>query len=309
MEFLERPDPERPGEYLAEALLGIERLFGVTVTVHDHHALLFDAGGRPFLPGRDHHTHPYCVTGRYANPQWNRNCLAECAFQAESAALCELRPFLHDCWKGVCELVVPVERSRSPVLILYAGPLQGKGGPPPGFEEEFAALPVPDPAVIADLARLLTLAGQGILRILETGRAEERRAPVSRKQLICRFLDEHAHEPVTLADLAAAMNVSPSRAGHLVTAAFAASFQELVLAERMTRARNLLLSTDYPQKEIARSCGFRTVYYFNRMFRRFYGISPGRFRQKEGRDCGQSRPDGTEMAVTSRSRPAAAGIH
>lgn len=63
-----------------------------------------------------------------------------------------------------------------------------------------------------------------------------------------------------------------------MTAAFGCPFQELLLAERMTRARNLLLSTDYPQKEIARCCGFGTVHYFSRMFRRFYGMPPGRCR-------------------------------
>lgn len=112
--FLDKFDPGSPGSYLAEAIYAAERLFGVTITIHDHRALLFDADGKPLLPGRDHHTHPYCRAGRYAVPEWNRSCLAECAFQAESAALCELRPFLHHCWKGVTELVVPVERGRTP---------------------------------------------------------------------------------------------------------------------------------------------------------------------------------------------------
>lgn len=285
MTFLDSPDWMQPGSYLREALLGFERLFGVTITVHDHHALLFDSAGKPFLPGKDHHTHPYCEAGRYDHPQWNRNCLAECAFQAESAALCELRPFLHECWKGICELIVPIERNGSPVLIFYAGPFRGTSSPPAGFVTERDALPSPEPQRLADLARLLTLAGQGVLRLLEQGRQKELSAPVSRKQMILQFLDEHAHESVSLSGLAASLHVSPSRAGHLVREMFAVSFQDLVLAERMTRARNLLLSSDYPQKEIARSCGFGSTCYFGRMFRRFYGVSPGRFRREKGRSC------------------------
>lgn len=279
--FLDKFDPGSPGSYLAEAIYAAERLFGVTITIHDHRALLFDADGKPLLPGRDHHTHPYCRAGRYAVPEWNRSCLAECAFQAESAALCELRPFLHHCWKGVTELVVPVERGRTPVLIFYAGAFRGPGAPPAGFEAAHAALPPADEKSVSDLARLLTLVGHGILRALESSRESERRQPPSRKQQIRKFLDEHAHEPAALSDLARALHVSPSRAGHLVTAAFGCPFQELLLAERMTRARNLLLSTDYPQKEIARCCGFGTVHYFSRMFRRFYGMPPGRCRDAE----------------------------
>ena len=155
--FLDKFDPGSPGSYLAEAIYAAERLFGVTITIHDHRALLFDADGKPLLPGRDHHTHPYCRAGRYAVPEWNRSCLAECAFQAESAALCELRPFLHHCWKGVTELVVPVERGRTPVLIFYAGAFRGPGAPPAGFEAAHAALPPADEKSVSDLARLLTL--------------------------------------------------------------------------------------------------------------------------------------------------------
>lgn len=275
LKFLDKLNLAEPENYPAEAICAAERRFGVTVTVHDHRALLFDREGNALLPGRGSHTHAYCKAGRYENPEWNRSCLAECGFQAESAALCELRPFLHHCWKGVTELVVPIEQNGSPVLIFYAGAFRGPEAPPPGFEAEQRELPEPEAELFADLARLLTLTGQGILKTLETARERELRAPPSRKQLIRKFIDEHAHEPVTLADLAAALNVSPSRAGHLVTAAFACPFQELLLAERMTRARNLLLNTDYPQKEIARSCGFGTVYYFSRMFRRFYGTTPG----------------------------------
>ena len=66
--FLDKFDPGSPGSYLAEAIYAAERLFGVTITIHDHRALLFDADGKPLLPGRDHHTHPYCRAGRYAVP-------------------------------------------------------------------------------------------------------------------------------------------------------------------------------------------------------------------------------------------------
>ena len=45
--FLDKFDPGSPGSYLAEAIYAAERLFGVTITIHDHRALLFDADGKP----------------------------------------------------------------------------------------------------------------------------------------------------------------------------------------------------------------------------------------------------------------------
>ncbi|MEI6424540.1 MAG: AraC family transcriptional regulator, partial [Lentisphaerota bacterium] len=105
-------------------------------------------------------------------------------------------------------------------------------------------------------------------------------APPSRKGIIRKFIDDHSHEPVKIGDLARFLYISPSRTVHLVTELFGMSFQELLLEERMTRARNLLLSTSYPTKEIAVETGYKNVFYFNRVFRNFYGIPPGRFRAK-----------------------------
>jgi len=50
----------------------------------------------------------------------------------------------------------------------------------------------------------------------------------------------------------------------------------------MTRARNLLLSTSLNLKEIASKISYKNVFYFNRVFKKFYGIPPGRFRSQRG---------------------------
>ena len=108
---------------------------------------------------------------------------------------------------------------------------------------------------------------------------------------------------MSLEDLAERMNLSPSRTSHLVRKFFGYSFQELVMIERMTRARNLLLSTEYPLKAIAQATGFSNEFYFSRCFRDFYGMPPGEYRRKNPleRNAGSpASPKGVRDNFTGR---------
>lgn len=51
---------------------------------------------------------------------------------------------------------------------------------------------------------------------------------------------------------------------------------------RIDRARGLLLATDLPLAEIARQCGFTTLPYFSRSFKRATGVAPRLFRVSGG---------------------------
>ena len=79
------------------------------------------------------------------------------------------------------------------------------------------------------------------------------------------------------------------------------SFQEQVLNVRMKKAEFLLKETDEPIKEIAAKSGFSNVFYFSRMFRRFFGTPPGKLRRgaesakerrKNGGSAGNGSPEG-----------------
>lgn len=283
MYLLNSFDPAAPSEYLTGALLSLEKNYGITISIHDHRGLLFDDSGRGFLPKRDFHVGKFCSTGRHTVKGWNGNCLEECAFKAESLALKKLQPFVHKCWKGCSELVVPVERNGELVLVLYAGAFRDRSQPPRFLPTElkriYKELPMLSRPKMKELSHVLFLFGQGLLYSVDCYRRKDT-AKTDRKALIRKFLDDRAHEDVSLKDLARTLCISPSRTSHIVTVLFGMSFQELLLSERMTRARNLLLSTSYPAKEIASAVGFRNVFYFGRVFRNFYGVPPVRFRRK-----------------------------
>lgn len=289
-DILDNLDPGSPKDFFPAALEEFEARWHVTVTVHDHRGLLYGPDGRSLLWGRDHHGHPLCELQRYSRKEWDRNCLRECGFLTESEALHRLRPFRQCCWKGIAELVVPVERNHQAVLLFYAGPFRGNAAMEENLPEEYrsawAELVVLELSTAEEMARELLLMGEGILSFLERSRRSEETLE-SRKLLVRRFIDDHVHETVSLEDLAERMNLSPSRTSHLVRKFFGYSFQELVMIERMTRARNLLLSTEYPLKTIALATGFSNEFYFSRCFRDFYGMPPGEYRRKNPlRRCG-----------------------
>ena len=100
------------------------------------------------------------------------------------------------------------------------------------------------------------------------------------EQLIRRFLEDHAHEAVKLADLADWLNLSTNHTCHLVKYHFGKPFHALLLEERLARARRLLENTDLPQKAVAAAAGFPNEFYFNRLFRRENGMPPGEYRRR-----------------------------
>ena len=58
------------------------------------------------------------------------------------------------------------------------------------------------------------------------------------------------------------------------------SFRRLLLLERLSRARTLLLTRDHSVGEVARLVGFEDEYHFNHAFKKVYKLPPGRFRRR-----------------------------
>ncbi len=119
--------------------------------------------------------------------------------------------------------------------------------------------------------------------LLELFREEGTAAP-SVRQRIGKALDYiHAHpdRPVTVEELCQLTGMKKS---YLIR-----SFQQVTgqppiqyaIQLRLEHARAILLNEPVPVGEVARRCGFRDEFYFSRMFRKRYGLSPSQFRRQE----------------------------
>ncbi len=265
-----------------KAFAAIEQAFGVNITLHDLRGTIRHKNGKVLLPHRHIHRHPCCVYHRNDNPGWNDLCYRDCFTKSELQAATEDGPFIKTCWKGLGELVIPLIHDQHHLITIYAGVFKIPGieeGPEfpddPHYRKMRKDVITADKGFIDGLSALLILASQGLLhnvteqeQIQDEGRGSE----------IKNFINRRAHQPITITDLAKHLHLSPSRTGHVVRENTGMTFHDLLLKERMLRAKNLLTSSRQPLNEIAENLGFHNEFYFNRVFKKYFGMPPGEYR-------------------------------
>ena len=80
---------------------------------------------------------------------------------------------------------------------------------------------------------------------------------------------------MTLADIAAAANISRSEAGRCFAAYMSCSPVEALIRCRLETACGMLHDATLSLQEISEVCGFNSVNYFSRQFKKTYGYAPG----------------------------------
>jgi AraC family transcriptional regulator len=159
-----------------------------------------------------------------------------------------------------------------------------------------AALP-PTPRVTALLGRLLLDGDQGfaleetalavicnVLRALHEGAAP---SPVpqqdTRALAAARYVECHATESLSLADVAHAMGVSVFHLVRIFRRAIGVTPHQYLMRVRLLRAMSLLRETAMPVTAIAYEVGWSDLSNFTRTFGRDVGCSPSGFRRGDKR--------------------------
>ncbi len=114
-------------------------------------------------------------------------------------------------------------------------------------------------------------------------RSEESRIQLTaqiRIQKMLTFIYEHYADTdtVTLDDIAKAANISRSEAGRCFNTYMNCSPVDALIRYRLQIAHKLLTETTLTLQEISCDCGFHSVNYFSRQFRRLYGYAPSKNR-------------------------------
>ena len=100
-----------------------------------------------------------------------------------------------------------------------------------------------------------------------------------RLQKMLSYICENYAKTITLADIAGAANISRSEAGRCFQAYLGYSPVKALIQYRLQTAQCLLQQSTLTLQEISCACGFHSVNYFSRQFRRRYGYSPGENRE------------------------------
>lgn len=98
-----------------------------------------------------------------------------------------------------------------------------------------------------------------------------------------RFIRQHYAEKLTLESIAAEVCLSPGYLSSLFKAEAGKSLFAYLNRFRVKRSQQLLLESNASLVDVAHACGFEDQSYFARVFKKYTGVSPGKYRQKKGR--------------------------
>ncbi|WCT56632.1 ABC transporter substrate-binding protein [Paenibacillus kyungheensis] len=96
-----------------------------------------------------------------------------------------------------------------------------------------------------------------------------------------RYIHEHYELPLTIDSLATILECSPRHLARLFrNSDIGQSPSDYLIQFRMQKASELLTQTELTLQDIAINVGYQDGYYFSRMFKKYMGLSPIRYRQQ-----------------------------
>ena len=104
---------------------------------------------------------------------------------------------------------------------------------------------------------------------------------------VLRYIEEHLQEPnLTVGRIAEELDIYPTYLSQLFVDQAGQRMSRFIAARRIEQAKNLLATTDWQIKRIARETGHANPRWFCYVFREFVGLTPGGYRR---RSRGQAR--------------------
>jgi AraC-like DNA-binding protein len=134
-----------------------------------------------------------------------------------------------------------------------------------------------------------TWAGLLVLTLAERDRLARDRLPEKLRRAL-RFIEEHACAPLTVADVAARVELSPGHLHHLFRTVLGTTVQARIAELRLARATELLARTDLGIAEIALRCGYADQSCLTRSLRRRHGVTPAALRRAARSGAAPERP-------------------
>ena len=101
-----------------------------------------------------------------------------------------------------------------------------------------------------------------------------------RLERLLRWTHQHLHAPLSAAQAAAFLHVTPAAFSRAFKQAVGKPFTDYVNDLRVAHAQLELIRSDRPVAEIAARCGFPTISNFHEQFSRRTGESPRRYRER-----------------------------
>jgi AraC-like DNA-binding protein len=129
---------------------------------------------------------------------------------------------------------------------------------------------------------------------------------------ICKYIDAHYNHNISLEDLSEIVYVSPYHLSHIFKMRMGISPIQYLISVRIEKAKAMLKGTNMSIAEISCAIGYPHANYFNEIFKRATGVTPGRFRKsasepmplstgyftmKDGNTGGETKPQETGLRI------------
>lgn len=98
-------------------------------------------------------------------------------------------------------------------------------------------------------------------------------------QYVIQYLGSHYNEEISLEQLAYKLSMSPTYLSGYIKEKTGSNFSDQLNAIRITKAKELLETTNMPIQEVGNRIGYRNVTSFIRMFKKITGQTPGDYRK------------------------------
>ena len=149
------------------------------------------------------------------------------------------------------------------------------------LKDEYAALQLPGTEVfsINILEQLLILLVRNLPERKNNQATDSKNA-----RRILLYIQQHFSEPITITDVAKALNYSPKYFGKLFLKQMGVTFQDYLRSMRLNYAYHLIQYSDRSIIDICYETGFSSPTYFSKSFKQKYGFSPNKLRKNDRQD-------------------------
>ena len=126
-----------------------------------------------------------------------------------------------------------------------------------------------------------TVVSKGVLNtLMDLAFAQKSNSSKSAAEQIKEIVDREYQKDLSVEEIAERIHFSPSYTRRVFKNKMGVTILDYLQSVRMEKARGYLLSPEYKVYEIGNLVGYENPSYFNLVFRKYYGVAPGAFREQ-----------------------------
>lgn len=274
-----------------------KKRYSIDIIIYDRYNLLCADAELPIPEIRKWHQNPYCLAIKSESHLQKRCVYLKNKYQATLKDDGEVHSVT--CFAGVTEISMPVFVKGKLFSIVAVTGIKGKLRDKTArllsdklsedikslHKENLTELTVDETTSVAFFIKLLSaLIKEHILSSPHYKNALDALSENALSPYIFSAIDyikENFAEDIKTSDVASFCHLSSSYLQHLFIKVKGYGIAEEIRLCRLEHAKELLVSTDFSVRYIAISSGFRNVDYFSTAFKKHFGVTPLKLRQKK----------------------------